>query len=286
MNFPPALDPIRSIKAVYRAASASPGPLLGWWFGGLAAYLVVYLVVYVPVLVVFTTSSAAHDGVPPVWAIVVIAGGLLTLFVTLFVGQCLWIIGLETMLFDVLRTGRCSFARAWSQRRRFGVMLRATLLVFLFALLAELPLVLGTFGFVALTHESAPSVPLIASAIVLGGAWFLVVMYIFLGFVFVNSAAALDECGAFEAVRRSWRAASGHRLALVWLFFVTTLAVLSGVLLFCVGYLFTISLGTLVPAEAYLALTRGEERKRWWISTGVVGEPDTESSPPAATDVF
>jgi hypothetical protein len=156
----------------------------------------------------------------------------------------------------------------------------------LFAALAELPLVLGTFGFVALAHESEPSALLIVSAVVLGGAWFLVVLYIFLGFVFVNSAAALDECGAMEAVRRSWRAARGHRLALIWLLFITTLAALSGVLLFCVGYLFTISLGTLVPAEAYLALTRGEERKRWWISTGEVGEPDAESSPAGATDAF
>lgn len=284
MKFPPALDPFRSIPAVVRAARASPGPLLAWWFGGIATFFVVYLVVYLPAILVFTTATAAHGGTPPVWAIVVCAGAVLALFVLLLVGQCLWLVGMETLLHDVLRTGQCSVARAWSQRRRFGVLLRATLLVFALALAAYVPLVLGVLGFAALARYDEPSPALVAGAFVLGCVWFLAILYVFLGLVFVNSAAALDECGAVEAVRRSWRAASGHRLALVWLFFVTMIAALSGLLLFCVGYVFTVALATLVPVEAYLALTRGEEYSRWWISTGVEGEPGAEHTPAASTN--
>lgn len=283
MKFPPALDPFRSIKAVFRVATASPGPLLAWWFGGLLAFFVIYLVVYLPVVLVLAASGAANGGQPPAWAIVIFVGGILALFVAMIVGQCLWIIGLKTLLFDGLRTGRCSLARAWSQRRRFGAMLGATMIVFVLALAAYVPLVLGVFGIAALAEDGDPPLPLLVIGVVLGCAWMLAILYVFLGFVFINPAAALDGCGAFGAVRRSWSAARGHRLALVWLLFVTSIAALSGVLLFCVGYFFTAALASLVPAEAYLALTRGDEQARWWISTGVVGEPDGENSPTTST---
>lgn len=286
MNFPPALDPFRSIQTVYRAAKASPGPLLAWWFGGLGAFFLVYLVVYVPAVVMMAASGAANQGVPPAWVFVILAGAILLLVVFMFVGQCLWIIGLETLLFDVLRTGRCSAARAWSQRHRFGAMFGATLIVFGFSLLVYVPFVLGALGFAALAAEGEPPLLLVVAAVVLGGVWMLVVFYVFLGFTFVNPAAALDECGAVEAVRRSWNAARGHRLAIVWLLFVTVLAALSGLLLLCVGYLFTTAFATLVPGEAYLALTRGEEMKRWWITTGVVGDPDAERAPAADPNAY
>jgi len=262
VNFPAALDPIRSIKAVVRAAGASPGPLLAWWFGGLACLSVLGLLFYLPAMILMAASGMLEHGEPAVWVVATFVVLVALYMVAMILGQCVWQIGLATLLVDTLRTGRSDLARAWAQRRRVGALVRATLLVFGLSLLAYVPFALGALLLAWIGEGEPPRVALVALAVALAACWMLVVWYIFLGLLFVNAAVSVDECGALEAVRRSWSAARGHRLALLWLLFVTTLAALSGVLLFCIGYVFTIALAVLVPIEAYVALTRGADASR------------------------
>lgn len=278
-----ALDPIRSLKAVLRAGLPNAAPLLGWWFGGLAALFAAYLVIYLPTVLLFAATMHAN-GRPEPAAFVLLGGGILLLVVVMIVLQCAWRLGFANLLGDALRTGRCEFGAGFRLRGRLLPTIGALLLVAGIVLLTYLPVLAVLFG-VALAVQGGDVPPaLIVLAVPLYAAWLVAVVWLSLGFVFSPYAAAFEGCGALEAVQRSWALARGRRFAIFVFFLVTALCAMAGIVLCCVGYLATAALVELMPIEAYLALTRGDEYERWWVQTGRAPADDSASpTTPAGT---
>ena len=279
MDFPDALNPIRSLKATWRAVAQSPGPLIGWWGVGLGALILVYALLWIPMVMLRMAGQMENGDLRPALAGVVVIVMCLGM-VVLIVGQCWWRIGFVNLLADTLRTGRSDFASAWKPRGRLLRVLGTTLLMILAILALELPaiavsVVLGVFGSRG-NHIGALEGMVV---LVLGLLWLCAFVYCGLGFSFAPTAALLDDVGPLEAFSRSWRAARGRRLALFVFWFGTWLAAISGFLAFCIGYLATLAFLELMPAEAYLALTRPDEVRTWWISTGTVSEPAEAGDP-------
>lgn len=281
MEFPSALDPLRSIQAVWRAVRASPGAIGGWWALGLGAGLLIYLSFYVVVLVLAAAGGVAGDASP---AAGLAFGGALIAFASAFglvafVLQCGWRVGLENVLADTLRTGRSTLADAWKPRGRMWPVVGAHLLVGLLTFAAYLPF-FPLVVLVGLVSERNGPLGLVLG-LALGLVALACVLHVALGLSFAPFAAALDPIGPLEAVRRAWRAARGRRLALLVFWLATVVFALAGFLLLCVGYLATAALLFLMPAEAWLALTRAEERAQWWISTGVTASGGAPPEPGA-----
>jgi hypothetical protein len=269
MDFPDALNPIRSLKAVWSAVQASPGPIVGWWAIGIGAAVVLYVLAYLPMVVMIAASGGRMDEQAEMAAGGVFLLTVIPLGIVMFVGQCWWRIGFLNVLADTLRTGRSELRDAWKRRGRLLAMIGTYLLVILAMLGVYLPVV-GIAAAAALADEGAlPESVAAAGTIVLGLGWLCLLIYVGLGISLAPTAAALDQVGPGEAFGRSWRAARGRRMALFVFWLGTYLCALSGLLLLCVGYLATIALVELMPAEAYLALTRSEERVGWWVMTGV-----------------
>lgn len=266
MEFPSALDPLRSLKAVWRAVRASPGAIGGWWGIGLGGGLVLYFAFYLVVFVLMAAGGAA--GGESEGAQFALGGAVLVLalgfILAMFLVQCWWRVGLENMLADTLRTGGSQLADAWKPRGRMWSVVGAHLLVALIMLGAYLPVLPGAV-LVGVAAEQSEALSVVL-AFGLGLLWAVFFVYLLLGFAFAPFSAALDPVGPVEALARSWRAARGRRLRMIWFWIATMLFALAGFLLLCVGYLATSALLLLMPAEAWLALTRGEERKSWWIS--------------------
>lgn len=281
MEFPSALDPLRSLKAVWRAVCASPGAIGGWWGIGLGAGLVVWFSFYLFAIVLGVAGSAASEANRD--AGFVLGGVVLALAIVLglamFVAQCWWRIGLENVLADTLRTGQSTLADAWKPRGRLWPVIGAHLLVMLVTLGAYPVLLPGAVLVGAVSEHSETLAAMLGGG--LGLLWLFLFLYLALGFSFAPFSAALDRVGPVEALARSWRAARGRRLAMLLFWVATVVFALAGVLLLCVGYLATISLMMLMPAEAWLALTRGEERAGWWISTGASAAEPSAGEPGA-----
>ena len=87
--------------------------------------------------------------------------------------------------------------------------------------------------------------------------------YIGLGLAFGDHAVALDALGPTDALEKSWEMASGNRLYLLLFLFVygvvNVIAVFVGLLMLCIGALFTIPTARAVTdigfTEGYLMLT-------------------------------
>ena len=275
MEFPSALDPLRSLEAVWRAVRASPGAIGGWWGIGIGGGLAIYAAFYVVVIVLAAAGGAAGEASRG--ASLAFGGAFLAFALgfglLMFVAQCWWRVGLENVLADTLRTGRSTLADAWKPRGRVAAVIGAHLFVGLAIGACYLPLGMGLAlsGLLGELFDS-PAVALLLG-IPLFLLWLGVVAYVTLGLLFAPFAAALDPLGPIEAVRRSWGAARGRRLAILVFWIATAVFALAGMLLLCVGYLATAALLLLMPAEAWLALTREEERRGWWISGATAAEP-------------
>ncbi|MBK7877262.1 MAG: glycerophosphoryl diester phosphodiesterase membrane domain-containing protein [Planctomycetes bacterium] len=281
MNTKDALDPIRSLKAVLRAGKPNAGPLLGWWFGGLAAMFAVYLAVYLPAVFVLVGTSADRGRPTPI-AIVLFAVALLVLVVAMIVLQCWWRLGFANLFGAALRTGRCELGTALQPRGRLLTTIGAQFLVAGIVFLTYLPVLALWVAIALVARDGEPPVLLLVIAVPVYFAWFLFLVWLVLGFVFVAHAVAFDGCGAMEAVRRSWALARGRRFALFVYLLVTGLCAMAGLLLCCVGYIATAPLVELMPIEAYLALTRGDEYEHWWVRSGSAptDAPFAESTAP------
>ncbi|MBI5362910.1 MAG: hypothetical protein HZA53_07000 [Planctomycetes bacterium] len=279
MNAQDALDPIRSLKAVGRAVAAAPAALLLWWFGGLAAIFVVYFVAYLSGVAVALTAMRGGEPPEPAVIALLVVGGLVVLTV-LMLAAFWWQLGLATILAEILRTGRGDIATGLATWRRVPAMVGAQLLLGLLTLVAYVPVVLAMLasgGIGAALDE--PAMGLLV-AIPLGCAWIVGVIWASLGIVFVPHAVAFDGKGPLGAIGHSWSLARGLRWKLFLFLLVTMLCAMAGLLALCIGYIVTLALAHLMPAEAYLALTRGDEYSRWWIATGRAPE-DEPSAPPA-----
>lgn len=270
MEFPSALNPFRSLQAVWRAVQASPGAIAGWWAIGLAGAVGVYGAFYLVVIVFTLGGRVAADAIEQPAAKVVLGGTFLVLgsclALLMLVLQCYWRIGLENVLADTLRTGQSRLADAFRPRGRLWAVIGAHVLVALVLLLAYVPLGIALVALDAI-HLGAGWMQLLSVPFLL--AWAVGFAYVALGLSLAPFAAALEPLGPVEALGRAWRATRGKRLALLVFWSATVVFALAGFLLFCVGYLATVALVYLMPAEAWLALTRADERQGWWITTGM-----------------
>ena len=109
-------------------------------------------------------------------------------------------------------------------------------------------------------------------AVVFGGT---VSLWLGLGLMFGSHAVALDGVGASEALERSWSLAKGNRLMLLLVVVVYSvvngLATFVGLMMLCIGALFTGPAGRAITDTAvtagYLRATRGLETSDAWATT-------------------
>ena len=267
MNAVDALDPIRSLKAVGRTAAAAPAPLLLWWFGGFALLFAIYLVAYASGFALAFTAMSGGDEPSPGMVAVLVAGGLV--FVVVFgCAQFVWQMGFAAVFEEALRRGAAEVSTGLATWRRLPAAIGSQLLVGLITLLVYAPFFVLVALSGAIGARSGEFPPLLVLAIPVGLATLVAVVWLSLGFLFAIHAVAIDGCGPIEALARSWALARGRRWRLLGFVLATALFVLAGLLVFCVGYVFTGALGMLMPAELYVALTRGEGYDRYWVATG------------------
>ncbi len=267
MEFPRALDPIRAISAAFRILGAATGPIL---VGGILLMLVGGD--HGPHFVISDDHRHwEHMFTAPLVGFFC-CGGLV-----FFLLECWISYGFARAVEEVARAGTTTFGRVFDSDGRFGDMLLARVLSLLLSIAILLPFGLIVLGAVGL-HEGldAPE----GLAIVLGiGASLLyapVALYFFLGLMFVTQAVALDACSPTRALSRSWELARGRRLALFVFAIVTGLFSIAGLCLCCIGVFLTGPVALVATNEAYLALTRVDERRSWWIERA----PGSSSAPP------
>jgi len=250
MQFPPALDPIRSLQASWRILTQAPGPIL---VGGI-------------LLLLFHPSAGLHLGagedleeiLQSTFGLLLVGGccGLLGLLVSSWLG-----IGFANVVDEVRNTGSSGFPTLFDARQRYGDMLLAGLLVLVVEFVLSLPFA-AAWLFGAALHEFADAPEELAVLVgLLGSLLYLpFFLYVMLGLVWAGPAVALENRPAIDALRRSWQLSSGRRLATLVLFLVNLLFTLLGLCCCGVGILLTGSLAVTSWVEAFLELTRDENR--------------------------
>jgi hypothetical protein len=190
--------------------------------------------------------------------------------VLFFLAKC-WIwVGFANAIESTARAGDESLARIFDAKDRWLAMALARLLwgacLLLLLVPFAVPVGLGVF-----THRvlEAPEPAAVAVGIAAGLVWLPVPVYVLLGLALVKPVVALEGLDPFAAFARSWSLARGHRLRLLWFFVALEVLTLSGLCLCLIGVMFTWTLTRVAWIDAYLALTRGGERERWWVSGGL-----------------
>lgn len=272
-----AFNPIRAMESAWRLVIKAPLPMA---VGGL-------------ILVVVQQVSGAgfqfgndptirfHGDIShalPVLGPLLVIG--LAMFLVLY-GVVAWLsVGYYNGVAEVMRTGTTEFGKLYDSRGRWLTVLLARVLrdvigVMSFGLLL-IPVVFGIISHEALDFDEGVSV----LAAILGGLALLpIIVYLWLGLVFVPQAVALEDIGPVEAIARSWKLASGKRLWLLLFALITFAIGLLGLILCCFGGLQ--ASGILIEVmwtEAYVQATTGEETDGWWITTGQDVGPSGETA--------
>lgn len=259
MDFPRALDPFRALSASFRVLSAATGPIL---IGGI---LLTILGGLGPKIGINFDDELDidRDVLPFVLGIGCCVG------LAFFVLESFLAIGYARAVEEVERTGRTTWERVHGGGDLFPSMLGARLLSLVLQIAIVLPWILVGVGCAVLENALDAPDELVAVFGVLGFLVYLpVALYLFLGLSFVTQAVALDRESATGAIARSWELARGRRLALFFFAICNAVLTFVGFCVCCVGVLFTGTLAIVSWNDAYLALTRGEERRGWWIESG------------------
>ena len=270
MEFNQAYDPIRALQTSWQLIRQSPLPLI---IGG--------------VVLVITDGNGGGGGGnfgnifdgrggarDPDWDVIApmligVIGFACCLGIAFFVISSWVRIGFANSVEEVLRTGQGDVGRVFEGKGRIVSMLLARLLAGLILVVAALPYLLvvlvaamATAGFDQ-NWEIGFAI-LVAGAIVYLPVW----VYVRLGLLLVPQAVALEGLQPVDSLRRSWSLVSGHRWMLLWYSILTWIWYAIGFCACCVGIFLTGTMTEAAKTESYLALTRGGERKDWWIETG------------------
>ena len=266
MRFNDAYDPFRSLGAAWQALKRAPLALL---VGGV-------------ILVLLdgggggggnfgSALKGKGDGVDweRIWPFVVGIGGLcLCVGIVLFVIASWVRIGFANTVEEVLRTGSGDVGKIFEGKGRLLSMVGSRLLCGLIVVASFLPY--GFFVLVAAVVTDGFEREGALGALILSGGFVLylpVIVYVGLGVALADQAVALEGRLAVDSIKRSWSLVSGHRWMLLWFSIVTGVFALLGVCLLCLGIFLTGTLAEVAKSEAFLALTRGEDRRGWWIET-------------------
>jgi hypothetical protein len=163
-------------------------------------------------------------------------------------------LGLTVMCIDAL-TGRTprlgALGRAWS---KLGKRIVLNLVIGAVALVAVgIPA-----GILVTIVVLADSTFVHVVAAVLGLLLLIPLVYVSLGWIFGTTEIAYDEdVDPIEALRRSWRIATGHRWPILGASVLGGLIVLGGLLLCGVGIVFAQPIAMMLQAGIYLALRNG-----------------------------
>jgi len=196
-----------------------------------------------------------------------------------------WIeVGFARAIELALRTGKDDIGKVFSGGDRFVAMLLARFLSALIQIAVMLPI--GALVFAAFYFGRNEGIdPFVALGMVAFGLlWLVLVIYVALGLCIVSPIVAFESCSPTEAIARSWKLASGHRLQLFWFLLLQFLLTMAGFCLCCIGWFLAAPLTQVMRFEAYVALTKGGEYPQWWIGSGrfPFDEPTSQdfSSPP------
>jgi hypothetical protein len=261
LPFRVAYDPARALEAVWSALRREPLTLL---LGGLLVFLfdgdkgpgvaMRYADLdeaWLPVVLFLAAASA-------VWGLA-------------FLALAAWLYaGFARALEHTLAAGRTPPGELFADRDRWWRVALAAVGQVVVALLALVPV--GVLALVAIVLSNVVGV---GEEEWIGGAlalallvWLPAFLWVMLGVSRARQAAVVEGLGPIAARRRSWSLVRGNRgwlalyTVLLWLVYV------SGILLCCVGVVFTATWAEAARIESYLALVRAE-RPAWWIA----GEP-------------
>ncbi|SRR5258706_3452662 len=181
-----------------------------------------------------------------------------------------WIeVGFARAIEHALRSGRDEIGKVFSGGDRFGAMLLARFLSALIQVATFLPVVVLAFAGIYFARHEGPNPVLILGSVAFGLLWLVFELYVSLGLCLVNAIVAFESCSPTEAIGRSWKLASGHRLQLFWFMLLQVfLALVSILCTCCLGLFITVPLMQVMRFEAYVALTKGEQFPHWWIGSG------------------
>ena len=255
MHLVQAYDPVRCLKASWALFKRAPATIL---LGALLPIAVLFglsfavQLLMLPLLVALQPMGRQSE--PPIRLFVAFGciGLALSLFQLLFLS---WVdVGFARAIRAVRASGTEQIEELWRGLDRLTTMLVARLLIFLMCL-AGYALAAGALVVLAvlLSTSRSPELHVLVLVCVLFAS-FVVAVYVALGLQFVTPIVALEQCGATEAIARSWQIASGRRWRLIvfWLFLLALN--IAGFLACFFGLLLTVPLIETMRVEAYVAL--------------------------------
>lgn len=178
------------------------------------------------------------------------------------------LIGFGRAIEFALRTSKDDLGKVFSGGDRFGAMLLGRFLSGLIQFAIALPLAGVILAAVLLSDRGGPDVVLVVGAVAFSLVWFVLALYVWLGLCLVTPIVALETCTPTDAIARSWKLASGHRLQLFWFWLFQVFLSIAGLCLCCIGLLLVSPLKSVMHFEAYISLTKGQQYPQWWIGTG------------------
>jgi hypothetical protein len=262
MHFSSAYSPLRALSSGWSMFTRAPLALL---VGG---------------VILFVTGGDFNGGVgarirdeghlrDELWAVLSCFG---CCFAVLYLLVNTWItIGFAHAVEECARTGATRMETVFDPKQRIVKLFLARLLKGLLMLAAALPFVLIGFGAAgSIELLELPDELVAVGTTFFALAYLCVFAFIALGLTFVDAIVALEGLDAVAAIKRSWELSHGHRLRLLWYFFVLKVFTALGLCACFVGVFATYTLAHAAQIESFLAFTRPDEYQRMWLA-GIAG---------------
>ncbi len=204
------------------------------------------------------TKLAALQDLAPNLAMML---GAVAVFTFLLLGYAFLRPGFIRQMQTIHADGEPGWRELFSGADAMLPMLGSSILQGLILCAAAIPVVLAS-GAAFLWLDPAAAAAITFLVLLLAAVPFA---YLWTGLSLADFRVALDGDGAFESIRSSWRLADGNRWPLFRFAFLMGLvqiaAAIMGVMMLCIGALFTVPLGRALAGvgwtEAYLLATRG-----------------------------
>ena len=288
MEFRRAYSPLRALRVAWQLVRRAPATL---FLGG---------------LILFLFNGSAGSGIsvsltraeiarldPPWWILFgVVALGGLVVAGALWVFDCWVRVGYARAVERVASRGEERIGDLVRAEGLWIPMMVTRLVVYAICLCVLLP---GA-GFATLAWYAGDairgSVLGWVSCAVIAAAYSLVLAYVGLGICLAGRAVAIEGLPPPAALKRSWDLVRGHRLRLGTYYLTLWVLGAAGMLLCCIGVVFTATLASVAHNESYLRLVRSrQDQSGWWCDaagadgageepTSGAGDSEPEAPPP------
>lgn len=257
MEFRRAFDPVRALSAGWTLMMRAPLTLV---VGG--------------ILIALTDPDASsvynidEESFDEPWHLFtggMLAGASCCVGVALFVFNCLLQVGFAGAVQRVMVTGEERFADLFQERGLWLTMIVARAIKLFLKVFSFLPVVFLAGGPI-LIGSATDLLPVgVAAGVLFALCYVPIWVYVLLGLSLVEQAVAVESKNPVEALQRSWELARGNRLHLLLFAIVTGVVTITGVLLCCVGVVFTSAWSFVAWYEGYIRLTLPEPEEGMWV---------------------